>query len=202
MRPSARHELVELLRWLFDVSERPRVSCRGQTAVDAALRAEPARARWAGRDDPRSRSRANLAMGIGGCTARGFEVGQRLVRRIHSQDGLSARRRRRRRLKPFARCPSTMPSTPDEGGTRNSCTISLAKAGASGSSASSTHRRLHWGEASRSSQESRSLRRTLASRLHGRSPNEAAQCSGLRQRVGVDQLAFQNSRSGWLGIEL
>lgn len=44
----------------------------------------------------------------------GFEVGQRRVRRIYRQEGLSVRKRRCRRLKPVARVPRTIPTRPNE----------------------------------------------------------------------------------------
>lgn len=45
---------------------------------------------------------------------RGFKVGQRMLRRVYAEEGLGVRRRRRRRLKPVARHPMTLPSRPNE----------------------------------------------------------------------------------------
>lgn len=45
---------------------------------------------------------------------RGFIIGETRLRRIYSQEGLSVRRRRRRRLKTVARRPMSLPSQPGE----------------------------------------------------------------------------------------
>ena len=117
VRPSARREAVELLRQRFDVSERR--ACRVVGQQRSTQRYEPKQLELPGlretirevaHEQPRyGYRRVHLEV-----QARGFEVGQRLVRRIYAQDGLSVRRRRRRRLKPVARRPMTMPTRPNE----------------------------------------------------------------------------------------
>lgn len=117
VRPAAKREAVAWLREEFGVSERR--ACRVVGEQRSTQRYRPTeRARPELKAAIREVAHAHPPYGYRRVhwqvVQRGFEVGQRLVRRIYAQEGLSVRRRRRRRLKSVARRPITPPSRPGE----------------------------------------------------------------------------------------
>jgi putative transposase len=117
VRPAARREAVTFLLKEFDVSERR--ACRVVGLRRSTRRCEPKQLELPGlRDAIREVAHEQPRYGYRRVhwqvREQGFTVGQRQVRRIYAQEGLSVRRRRRRRLKPVARRPLVPPSRPGE----------------------------------------------------------------------------------------
>lgn len=115
--PAARKAAVRSLREHFGVSERRACKVCGlhrSTQRYRSTRREPEGLRQAVRDRAYAFPRYGYRRVHWLVLQDGFEVGQRRVRTLYREEGLTVRRRRRKRLKRVVREPATAPTRPND----------------------------------------------------------------------------------------
>ena len=117
VRPSTRRDAARWLRQKFEVSERRAcrvVGLHRSTNRYVAKRGDNEELRKAIIEVAHAQPRFGYRRVHWSVRRMGFEVGLRQVRRIYAEQGLSVRRRLRRRLKPALRRPMTPATKPNE----------------------------------------------------------------------------------------
>lgn len=115
--PAARKSAASWLLEKFEVSERRACQVVGShrsTQRYESRRKEPPGLREALRDAAHEHPRFGYRRVHWLLERQGFAVGQRRVRRIYREEGLTVRRRKRKRFKRIVREPATLPSRPND----------------------------------------------------------------------------------------